>query len=62
MDRPIPDLAEPVIGPAKGGTRWLNPGYMLGGHPQIRCNSFLARTVLAKPPRRLAFAIIARDG
>ena len=28
-ERPIPDFAEPVIGPAKGGTRWLNPGYDL---------------------------------
>jgi hypothetical protein len=26
MDRPILDFAEPVIGPAKGGTRRLNPG------------------------------------
>jgi hypothetical protein len=23
----LPGFAEPVIGPAKGRTRWLNPGY-----------------------------------
>jgi hypothetical protein len=27
---PIPDFAEPVIGPATSGrTRWLHPGYLL---------------------------------
>jgi hypothetical protein len=27
MDRLVPDFAEFIIGPAKGRTRWLNPGY-----------------------------------
>jgi hypothetical protein len=26
----FPDFAEPVIGPANRGTRWLNPGYECG--------------------------------
>ena len=29
MDRPAPDFAEFIIGPARGRTRWLNPGYDL---------------------------------
>jgi hypothetical protein len=34
MDRTVPDFAEPVIRPATGGTRWLNPGYeTLRYHP-----------------------------
>jgi hypothetical protein len=27
IDRVVPDFAEFIIGPAKGRTRWLNPGY-----------------------------------
>jgi hypothetical protein len=26
-ERPLPDFAEFIIGPANGRTRWLNPGY-----------------------------------
>jgi len=27
QDRPLPDCAEFIIGPAAGRTRWLHPGY-----------------------------------
>jgi hypothetical protein len=34
VGRPFPDFAEFIIGPAEGGTRWLNPGHgPCGGNP-----------------------------
>jgi hypothetical protein len=46
MGREVPDFAEPVIGPAEGRTRWLNPGYARSFNAVALpegCNLFVGR-------------------
>jgi mono/diheme cytochrome c family protein len=48
MARPIPDYAEFIIGPAKGRTRWLHPGYKYSTKESpVNTCKFIAAALLA---------------
>jgi 23S rRNA (cytidine1920-2'-O)/16S rRNA (cytidine1409-2'-O)-methyltransferase len=61
QDRPTPDFAEFIIGPANGRARWLNPGYA-STCPHIQPDKGAMKIRAANPPRQRADIVLVERG